>query len=186
MTPRLTSPVTPPCSPRLIAPPRRLAAALLCALLCALLLAACATPQASNPGRTLSEAQIAALIQAGFAQTDEGWGLNLDGRILFDTDTDTLSNEARGLIARIADALRLIEIDDVLVEGHTDNVGDPAYNQALSLRRADAVARELATHGIADDRIARRGHGSSRPIADNRSAEGRAQNRRVAIVVLAG
>lgn len=183
MTTRLTPPAI---SPRTHTPPQRLATVLSAALLCVVLLAACATPQPSNTGRTLSETQIAALIQAGFSQTDEGWGLNLDGRILFDTDTDTLSNEARGLIARIADALRLIEIDDVLVEGHTDNVGDPAYNQSLSLRRADAVARELATHGIADERIARRGHGSSRPIADNRSAEGRAQNRRVAIVVLAG
>jgi outer membrane protein OmpA-like peptidoglycan-associated protein len=77
----------------------------------------------------------------------------------------------------------------LIVEGHTDAIGAPAYNQTLSLRRADAVIRELQTAGIAPKRITRRALGATRPLEPNRkpdgsdNPEGRAKNRRVLLLI---
>ncbi len=67
--------------------------------------------------------------------------------------------------------------------GHTDNVGDPRINQTLSEYRARIVMNYLTRHGIADDRVSTKGYGGSRPVADNATEAGRAQNRRVEFVV---
>ena len=67
------------------------------------------------------------------------------------------------------------------VEGHTDSVGSEAYNQRLSERRANAVRDYLVAHGIDASRITTRGYGKTKPIASNKTAEGRAKNRRVEI-----
>lgn len=151
------------------------------ALLCvAVVLAAC---QTMTEPQGLSEAQIAGLRKAGFIQTEEGWNLNLSGSILFDTDTDRLTAEAERVVEEVVLALKAIQIDSVRVEGHTDNVGNAAYNFDLSTRRAEAVARQFIAHGMADNKILRRSFGSRRPIASNATSEGRAQNRRVAIIV---
>jgi outer membrane protein OmpA-like peptidoglycan-associated protein len=155
----------------------RLCLALLVLALC---LSACQTVPAP---RRFTDAQIATLIKAGFTETEDGWGLDLSGQILFATDTDQLTEQASGIIEKVTQALHIIEIDSVRVDGHTDNTGSPDYNLMLSERRAEAVAREVARHGIPASRIVRRGFGSARPIADNATPEGRAQNRRVAIIV---
>ena len=82
------------------------------------------------------------------------------------------------------DVATLKQWGDVKVEvaGHTDSVGTEAYNMGLSLRRAEAVRRYLVGKGIAADRLIVRGYGESRPVADNATAEGRFQNRRVELV----
>lgn len=67
------------------------------------------------------------------------------------------------------------------VQGHTDNVGNGAYNQTLSEARAKAVVRWLTQHGVATDRLTARGYGKTNPVADNGSDDGRAKNRRVEI-----
>ena len=67
------------------------------------------------------------------------------------------------------------------VQGHTDNVGNDAYNQTLSEARAKAVAAGLTQHGVAADRLSAKGYGKTKPVADNGSDEGRAKNRRVEI-----
>ena len=72
---------------------------------------------------------------------------------------------------------------DAVIEGHTDNTGAEAYNQNLSERRAEAVVQALVNSGIDRDRLTARGYGESRPVASNDTAEGRAQNRRVTVVV---
>lgn len=72
----------------------------------------------------------------------------------------------------------------VEIQGHTDDVGTPAYNLALSQRRADAVRDYLVRKGIAPGRLVTRGYGESQPIADNHTAEGRAKNRRVTFIVV--
>jgi outer membrane protein OmpA-like peptidoglycan-associated protein len=155
----------------------RLCLAMLALALC---LSACQTVPAP---RRLTDAQIAMLIKAGFTETEDGWGLDLSGQILFATDTDQLTDQASGIIEQVTRALHIIEIDSVRVDGHTDNIGSPDYNRMLSERRAEVVAREIARHGIPEPNIIRRGFGSVRPIADNATQEGRAQNRRVAIIV---
>jgi outer membrane protein OmpA-like peptidoglycan-associated protein len=71
----------------------------------------------------------------------------------------------------------------MVVEGHTDSQGGDTYNQDLSQRRALTVRDYLVTRGVASDRVTSQGFGSSRSVADNKSAEGRANNRRVEIVV---
>ena len=79
--------------------------------------------------------------------------------------------------------VRALGIDTLLVRGHTDTVGTREYNMALSKRRADAVARVLAEGSYPVEGIDAKGLGSAAPIAENSSAEGRAKNRRVVIIV---
>lgn len=87
-------------------------------------------------------------------------------------------------IARAAKFLANYPDMDAMVEGHTDSTGNDAYNQALSQRRAEAVRQALIKgHNISPDRLKAKGYGESSPIADNKTAEGRAQNRRVVIRV---
>ena len=84
----------------------------------------------------------------------------------------------------VAEALTQQDPDSkMVVEGHTDSQGAAAYNQDLSQRRAQSVRDYLVSRGIAEDRVTAQGFGSSRSIADNKSAEGSANNRRVEIVV---
>ena len=71
----------------------------------------------------------------------------------------------------------------ILVEGYTDSQGGASYNQGLSQRRADSVREYLVSHGLASSRVTAEGFGLAKPVADNASPEGRANNRRVEIVV---
>ena len=80
-------------------------------------------------------------------------------------------------------ALLSVGITKFRLDGHTDNYGEDSYNDQLSLRRADAVADLLASVGIPRANIETRGMGKRDPVADNRTSSGRAENRRVAIVV---
>jgi outer membrane protein OmpA-like peptidoglycan-associated protein len=86
-------------------------------------------------------------------------------------------------LGEVARAVAADEDKALLVEGHTDSRGSEATNLALSRSRADAVAAYLITHGVPAERVTTAGLGSSRPVADNSSAEGRADNRRVEIVI---
>ena len=90
--------------------------------------------------------------------------------------------EDRGEVAR---TLGKLGIDKVRVEGHTDNVGSHRYNDRLAWRRAASVARELVRAGLGERGIERLGYGATKPVADNGTPAGRAQNRRVVITVLA-
>ena len=72
----------------------------------------------------------------------------------------------------------------IRLEGHTDNVGDPVKNKQLSLERAYNVREYLKSKGIAGERIQFKGYGDTKPIADNKTEEGRKQNRRVEFVIL--
>ena len=73
---------------------------------------------------------------------------------------------------------------NISIEGHTDNVGTPAANKTLSENRARAVMQAVVAQGIAASRLRSAGHGQEKPIADNRSEDGRAKNRRVELVKL--
>ena len=84
----------------------------------------------------------------------------------------------------VADALIKGNPDaNMTIEGHTDSQGQRQYNMDLGQKRADAVKAQLVARGVAADRIKSVGVGPDRPIADNKSAEGRANNRRVEIIV---
>jgi outer membrane protein OmpA-like peptidoglycan-associated protein len=83
----------------------------------------------------------------------------------------------------VATALLAVRARNLIVEGHTDSQGSESYNQDLSQRRADAVRDYLVQKGYPADHIQARGKGEGSPIADNASPEGRANNRRVEIVI---
>jgi outer membrane protein OmpA-like peptidoglycan-associated protein len=106
-------------------------------------------------------------------------------RIQFVTGSSTLTAASKTMIKEGAKLLNSEQFKSLKVEvrGHTDNVGKPASNQILSEKRAKAVMNELVKNGVAADRITAKGYGDTMPIADNKTAAGRAQNRRVAFDV---
>jgi OOP family OmpA-OmpF porin len=101
-------------------------------------------------------------------------------KVNFAFDSSVVTEQFFGDLAELAEFLKRFDQVDVTIEGHTDSVGSEEYNQALSERRARAVADMLVnTHGIAASRLNAVGYGESRPVASNDTDEGRAQNRRV-------
>lgn len=137
------------------------------------------TEQALEAKRTL-ESEIAALKAI---KSERGIVLTL-GDILFETGQAELMPGAIRTIDQLAEFLRKHSGRNVLIEGHTDNVGNDTYNLGLSQRRADGVKTALIAKGISPDRIMTKGYGEQYPIAGNSSASGRQQNRRVEIIIL--
>lgn len=150
-------------------------------LLSVAILGACA----SAPPRksTLTEAQVAVLKEQGFKLTEEGWAFGLSSKILFGNDEDKISDESRPAISHIARVLLDADINGVRLEGHTDAQGSADYNQRLSVRRAEAVAQVFIDAGMPRANIRADGMGMSKPVADNQTAAGRLENRRVTIIV---
>lgn len=109
--------------------------------------------------------------------------ITLSGSVLFASGQSSLLANARPKLDEVAQALQKSEGDTFVVEGHTDSRGSESLNQELSYRRAQTVRDYLVERGIPADRIRAVGHGKSRPVADNGTAEGRANNRRVEIVI---
>jgi outer membrane protein OmpA-like peptidoglycan-associated protein len=144
----------------------------------ALVLAACQTPPEPRPAG-LSPQQQQVLRSQGFAPGDDGWELQMSGKLLFSFDSADVSAEARTKVQALARALKGVGIERLRVEGHTDARGSDAYNLRLSLRRAEAVADVLAEGGLARSAIEVKGLGSALPVVPSDAAE----NRRVAIVV---
>jgi len=113
--------------------------------------------------------------------------LNKSGHIAlygihFDTGKATILPDSESILNEIAKMLQQNPDIKLSVEGHTDNVGAAAANQALSEKRAQAVVAWLSSHGIAAARLKAKGWGQTKPIADNSSEDGRAKNRRVELV----
>jgi outer membrane protein OmpA-like peptidoglycan-associated protein len=109
--------------------------------------------------------------------------VTLPEAITFDTGSAVVHADYVDEIARVARSLNENPASTVLVVGHTDNVGATDYNQGLSERRAAAVAQILISNGVAAARIGTAGRGYSQPVASNDTPGGRAQNRRVEIVI---
>jgi outer membrane protein OmpA-like peptidoglycan-associated protein len=127
---------------------------------------------------------VAALASlASLKEEERGLVVTLSGGVLFRSAESTLMPSARVKLDQVANALLAIRARNLIVEGHTDSRGTDAYNRNLSQRRADAVRDYLVQRGYPADHIQSRGQGEGSPIANNASAEGRANNRRVEIVV---
>lgn len=121
---------------------------------------------------------------ASVKQDTRGMVITLSGGVLFATNQSALLPNAMIKLNEVAEALIKGDPDSKMtVEGHTDSQGNASYNRDLSQKRADSVRDYLVSRGIAQDRIKAVGYGSERPVADNGNAEGRANNRRVEIVV---
>jgi outer membrane protein OmpA-like peptidoglycan-associated protein len=124
---------------------------------------------------------------ASVKQEPRGMVITLSGSVLFASNHADLLPTAQVKLNEVALALTKQDAESkIVVEGHTDSQGEPAYNQDLSQRRAQSVRDYLVSRGMAADRVTAQGFGLTRPIADNTSAEGRANNRRVEIVVQPG
>lgn len=104
--------------------------------------------------------------------------------ILFAVDSARVNGALRGDLFTVAESLRNYPGSTVQVIGHTDNTGAASYNQKLSERRANSVASVLREGGVGGARINAFGRGEDQPVASNLTAEGKAQNRRVEIVIL--
>lgn len=104
--------------------------------------------------------------------------------ILFATDSAAVNGGLRSDLLKVASSLQDYPDSNVQVIGHTDNTGSASYNQDLSVRRANAVADVLMDGGVAFGRINAFGRGEDQPVASNLTEEGKAQNRRVEIVIL--
>jgi OOP family OmpA-OmpF porin len=109
--------------------------------------------------------------------------LVLDG-ILFESGRATLQAESAPRLDRVVEYMTHMTSVRIRIAGHTDNVGDPRRNQALSEARAQAVREYLVTHGIDGSRVEAVGYGDTQPVASNDTEEGRAQNRRIEAIEL--
>jgi outer membrane protein OmpA-like peptidoglycan-associated protein len=120
----------------------------------------------------------------GVVNTGSSLVVTMPEDILFETDSAALTGPLRSDLAVLARHLNKYPDSTVQVIGHTDNVGAAAYNLNLSRQRASAVAAELISGGVSAARVSSIGRGEDEPVASNLTAEGRAQNRRVEIVIL--
>lgn len=110
--------------------------------------------------------------------------VTLSAETLFDFDKTVIKPEGRRSLDELVAKVALIDLEVIIAIGHTDSIGSDAYNQKLSTRRAAAVKAYLVGKGIAANRITAEGRGEKQPVADNRTREGRARNRRVEIEVI--
>ena len=134
-------------------------------------------PPAATPVTPVTPATPAVV-----APTSEKVSFSADA--LFDFDKAILKPEGKGKLDDLASKLQGINLEVVIAVGHTDSIGTDAYNQKLSIRRAEAVKAYMQTKGIEASRIYTEGKGESQPVADNKTAAGRAKNRRVEIEVV--
>ena len=102
----------------------------------------------------------------------------------FDFDKSVLKPEGKAKLDDLVSKVKDINLEVVIAVGHTDSVGSDAYNQKLSVRRSEAVKAYLVSKGIEKNRVYTEGKGEKQPVADNKTSEGRAKNRRVEIEVV--
>jgi len=112
-------------------------------------------------------------------KTENGLLVQLASDILFDVDSAVLKPEAVDQITKVGDVIAKYGDDRVRIEGHTDSAGAAAYNEELSLKRADSVKRVLLSRGVQEKQMLVLGLGETKPVAENSDAAGRAKNRRV-------
>ncbi len=102
----------------------------------------------------------------------------------FDFNKAVIKPEGKAKLDDLVGKVKGVNLEVIIAVGHTDSVGADAYNQALSVKRAEAVKAYLVSKGIEKNRVYTEGKGEKQPIADNKTAEGRAKNRRVEIEVV--
>ena len=124
------------------------------------------------------------LKKEGFILTDEGWSLGLPERLLFDFNKANIKPEHGQKINRLAKQLNKYDLHKLKIVGHTDDIGHPEYNQKLSEERAQSVASIFVQQGFKQNDLTVLGRGSSQPFVPNTSDENRANNRRVAVIII--
>lgn len=125
--------------------------------------------------------EIAAIPGAEVTRKDDALIVNMQGGILYDSNSAMLSPGGADRIRTLARTVQSYPKEHIIVKGHTDSQGDERFNQRLSEDRADSVRNLLVAEGVTPSRITAVGLGASIPVATNSTAEGRQQNRRVEI-----
>jgi len=128
--------------------------------------------------------QVKMLKKEGFVLTEEGWSLGLPERLLFDFNKSDIKPENGKEIIRLAEQLNKYDLQKLKIVGHTDDIGNPEYNQKLSEERAQSVAGIFLNEGFKQTNLNVIGRGSNQPFVPNTSDENRASNRRVAIIII--
>lgn len=130
-----------------------------------------------------ADAQAALAKLAAVKEEERGLVITLSGSVLFASNQSALLPAAQNRLNQVADALLATKERRLTIEGHTDSQGTSSYNQELSQQRAESVRSYLVSRGYPGDLIQARGIGEDRPVSDNGNAEGRANNRRVEIII---
>ena len=131
------------------------------------------------------EAELRKVKGANIERKGDQLIVRFNSAILFDTNKSALKAKSKQDLTEFAHVLKDYPDTDLVVEGHTDNRGKKARNQKLSVARAESVIKFLAGQGVAQQRMTGRGLADERPVADNKTAKGREQNRRVEIQIAA-
>ena len=139
-----------------------------------------APPVAAAP----APAPVAAPAPAPAPQPPAATKVTYAADAFFDFDKAVLKPEGKAKLDDLVDKVKGINLEVIIAVGHTDSVGSDGYNQKLSVRRAEAVKSYLVSKGIEKNRVYTEGKGEKQPVADNKTAEGRAKNRRVEIEVV--
>ncbi|HKQ68571.1 MAG TPA: OmpA family protein [Polyangiaceae bacterium] len=127
--------------------------------------------------------KLAASAAGAVKQETRGTVITIPSGVLFTTGKSALLPAAQTKLQAVAEALKDQDDRKIVVEGHTDSQGSDESNQILSQARAQSVRDFLVSRGVPSERISAQGFGAGRPVADNKSVEGRANNRRVEIIV---
>ena len=122
-------------------------------------------------------------VGAGVDRQGDQIKLTMPAAVTFATNSATLSAQAQNSLSQAAQTLATYTDTTITIVGHTDNTGNDAINNPLSYNRAQSVANYLNQHGVAANRMSVSGQGSRQPVADNSTEAGRAQNRRVEILI---
>ncbi|MFC4622877.1 outer membrane protein OmpA [Comamonas nitrativorans] len=133
--------------------------------------------QAAAPAKAAEPAKAVAPVAAASKVT-------FAADAFFDFDKAVLKPEGKAKLDDVASKVGGINLEVIIAVGHTDSIGSDAYNQKLSVRRAEAVKAYLVNKGIDKSRVYTEGKGEAQPVADNKTKEGRAKNRRVEIEVV--
>jgi len=104
--------------------------------------------------------------------------------VLFDFDKSVIKPDGKSKLDDLANKMKGINLEVVIAIGHADSVGSDAYNQALSVRRSEAVKAYFVSKGVESNRVYTEGKGEKQPVADNKTADGRSKNRRSEIEVI--
>ena len=144
----------------------------------------CSDTPANTPvdNRGCPVPQYPATVKAPEPQAPQSEVITLRG-VLFAYNSAQLTPAAESQLLELMAKLKETDVTSIKVIGHTDSKGSDAYNQKLSERRASSVAAFLMSQGLAPDKLTSQGMGESQPVADNATEEGRAQNRRVELVI---
>ena len=132
----------------------------------------------------LNYKQARMLKKQGFTLTEEGWTLRLPEKLLFGFDQSDIQAAQKPALEALSKQLQQYNLNKIKVVGHTDNIGDPSYNQTLSEKRASTVSQIFIETGFKTQNIQSMGRGASQPLVENSSEENRALNRRVNIIII--